>query len=296
MALAGPWANLTRCQHEAGSDSLRGGWVIAAGDGRAAATAVQHLPTEAEDAGFPGSWLCSAPPEIPTNPYPSAPACPHPHPGDMGAAGDVPALGMALRTRRGQSWHREAASMEVPGWRCPVAHGFLCPMAEPLAVLRNEPGATRAAMREPCSLLYSHIGAPLILWGQCHHRDNSSAGPRDLEMVNISLIAGWAGRCIQDAQEHQRHRMVLPGSTRDPSAPWYLPQATGDPDSPVPPGQRGSPGRGQILAGQCRGLRTGEQWGGKTVTSNWCPGRSFHADAVLWVRKLLVSQEHRRQI
>lgn len=124
--------------------------------------------------------------------------------------------------------------MEVPGWRCPVAHGFLCPTAEPLAVLRNEPGATRAAMREPCSLPYSHI--PLILWGQCQHRDNSSAGPRDLEMVSISLIAGWAGRCIQDAQEHQRHRMVLPGSTRDPSAPWYLPQGTGDPDSPVPPG------------------------------------------------------------
>lgn len=62
------------------------------------------------------------------------------------------------------------------------------------------------------------------------------------------------------------------------------------------PRQRGSMRRGQILARHCRGLQTGEQWGGKTVTSNWCPGQSFHADAVLWVRKLLVSQEHRRQI
>lgn len=53
---------------------------------------------------------------------------------------------------------------------------------------------------------------------------------------------------------------------------------------------------GEFLARHSRGLQTGEQRGGKTVTSNWCPGQSFHADAVLWVRKLLVSQEHRRQI
>lgn len=30
-------------------------------------------------------------------------------------------------------------------------------------------------------------------------------------MVNISLIAGWVGRCLQDAQQRWRHKMVLPG-------------------------------------------------------------------------------------
>lgn len=173
-------------------------------------------------------------------------------------------------------------------------------MAGPLATLSNKPGATTAVMMEPCSLPCSHIGASLIPRGQRQCRDNTSVGLRDLGMFDVSLIAGWAGRCLQDGQGHWRPGSALPGAGHwGPLCPTVpSPQRRG-PRPPRPPGragQRGSAGRGQILARQRRGLRTGEQWGGKTVTSNWCPGQSFHADAVLWVRKLLVSQEHRRQI
>lgn len=84
-----------------------------------------------------------------------------------------------------------------------------------------------------------------------------------------------------------------PGAA-DPRTLLYLPAPHGTPSVPVPwcIGQTGVQG-GRSWLGT---TNSGEQRGGKTVTSNWCPGRSFHADAVLWVRKLLVSQEHRRQI
>lgn len=157
MALAGPWANLARCQHEAGSDLLRGGWVIAAGEGQAAAAAAQRLPTPGRRMGASwGSRLCSDPLETPTNPCPSAPACPHPHPLGRGAAGDVPALGMALGTRGGQMrWHREwgqGRAWRHPGGEALCQQGSVCPMAGPLAVLSNEPRGTMAVMMEPSLL------------------------------------------------------------------------------------------------------------------------------------------------
>lgn len=168
-----------------------------------------------------------------------------------------------------------------------------------LAMLSSEPGATISGNDEallpplqPHSSVLVNIMMTTAAQGQ---RQGGTKGPRDDHCLSdrrlgCEMPLGYPGAPeTWDGSAWGHHRLV---GTGDPFAPQHR--------GPQPPlvgtGQRDSTGRGQILARHCQGLRSSEQWGGKMVTSNWCPGQPFHADAVLWVRKLLVSQEHRRQI
>lgn len=209
-----------------------------------------------------GSRLCSDPLETPTNPCPSAPACPHPHLLGRGAAGDVPALGTALGTRGGQMrWHREwgqGRAWRHPGGEALCQQGSVCLMAGPLAGLSNEPRGTMAVMMEPSLLPCSHIGASLIPRGQHQH---GIEGPGDGQHLPDCRL-GWEmpSGCptALEAQDDSAwgHRQAL--GTGDLSAPRYLPHGTGDPDCPVPLAVqgRGAPwGGGRSWPGTARGCK-----------------------------------------